>query len=97
LACVARSVFSGASKHSSFRFCGWRTGSQEAQDRQAVEEAESALITAVGTSSGSPLKKVRYACEFFESVYEGRKIERRRKVLATWLKQQIKRTVSRAL
>ena len=29
------------------------------------------------------IKKVRYACEFFESVYEGRKVERRRKVFTT--------------
>jgi triphosphatase len=32
------------------------------------------------------IKKVRYACEFFESVYEGRKVERRRKVFTTTLK-----------
>ena len=29
------------------------------------------------------IKKVRYPCEFFESVYEGRKVERRRKVFTT--------------
>jgi triphosphatase len=32
------------------------------------------------------IKKVRYACEFFESVYEGRKVERRRKVFTATLK-----------
>ena len=32
------------------------------------------------------IKKVRYACEFFESVYNGRKVERRRKEFTTILK-----------
>ena len=32
------------------------------------------------------IKKVRYACEFFESVYQGRKIERRRKEFTAALK-----------
>src|SRR5262249_16923167 len=32
------------------------------------------------------IKKVRYGCEFFASVYDGRKIERRRKELTAALK-----------
>jgi triphosphatase len=32
------------------------------------------------------VKKIRYACEFFTSVYKGRKVERRRKEFTTTLK-----------
>jgi CHAD domain-containing protein len=44
------------------------------------------LTRAAATSSELLLKKVRYACEFFESVYEGRKISRRRQQFTAALK-----------
>jgi hypothetical protein len=49
--------------------------------RQACETLASSIVCA------SLLKKYRYACEFFDSLYEGRKLEHRRKEVTAALKR----------